>query len=48
MFANDKCIEIGDNLIQKVLKYTMKIDNLNNGKLNKKNKISYFYCNLSN
>ncbi len=38
-FANDKCIEIGDNLIQKILRYTTKIDKLNNGKLNKKNKI---------
>jgi len=39
IFSNSKCVKIGDNLIDRVLKYTKKIDKLNSEKCNKKPKI---------
>lgn len=39
VFSNGKCVKIGDNLIKKVLKYTEKIDKLNNKDCNKRPKI---------
>lgn len=39
VFSNNKCIKIGNNLIEKVLKYTKKIDKLNNNETNKRPKI---------
>lgn len=39
IFSNGKCVKVGDNLIKKILKYTKKIDKLNDKNCNKKIKI---------
>ncbi len=52
-FSNSKCVKIGSNLTNKILKYTKGIDKLNNGEIKKKSKIKEkllrkYYTKISN